>query len=93
MLATLSLITRAVDAGLLDLDQDTFLAPVTATVPMRFPMKGHVHAAVGTPMQDMFDVLDQATMAAPRSAEQGQGTRPHRDSGRSIGGHPPGNNK
>ncbi len=48
-MATLDLITEAIKAGLLDLDEDALLAPVTATMPMRFPLVGLVQADVGTP--------------------------------------------
>lgn len=57
VVATLNLIRQARAAGLIDLVDETFSEPVTAIVPMRFPLVGLVQAEVGTPMQDMFDAL------------------------------------
>ncbi len=74
VVATLNLISQAMEAGLLVVDEDAFSARVTATVPMRFPLVGFAQADVGTPMQEMFDALDQAIAATPRSAEEEPGT-------------------
>lgn len=76
VLATLNLISQAMEAGHLDVDEDAFLVRVSATVPMRFPLVALVQADVGTPTQDMFDALDAT---APRSAED----EPRTDSDRS----------
>jgi len=54
VVATLNLIRQAVEAGLLILQEEAFLAPVSATVPMRFPLVGYAQAEVGTPMQAML---------------------------------------
>lgn len=69
VVATLNLISQAMAAGLLVVDENAFLARVIATIPLRFPLVGLVHAEVGTPMQEMFDALNHATAVAPRSAE------------------------
>jgi hypothetical protein len=71
VVATLNLIRQAVEAGLLILQEEAFSGPVSATVPMRFPLVGYAQAEVGTPMQAMFDPLDQAA-AASRPAEEGR---------------------
>jgi len=46
----------------------------TGTTRARFPLVGFAQADVGTPMQEMFDALDQAIAATPRSAEEEPGT-------------------
>jgi hypothetical protein len=61
VVATLNLIRQARHACLLDeLADAVFSEPVTAKVPMSFPLVGFVQAEVGTPMRAMFDALDAA---------------------------------
>jgi hypothetical protein len=84
VVATLNLIRLAMDAGLLAVDEDAFSASVTATVPMQFPLVGYAQAAVGTPMQEMFDALERATAAAPEPAEEGPGRGLDRGTGAST---------
>lgn len=70
VVATLNLIRQARVGGLIDLAAETLSEPVTAKVPMRFPLVGFVQAEVGTPMQDMFDALDRAADPADGGQEQ-----------------------
>ncbi|NDL55883.1 hypothetical protein [Phytoactinopolyspora mesophila] len=71
VVATLNLIRQARTAELLLVKEETFSEPVTAKVPMRFPMVGFVQADIGTPTQVMFDALD-AVQAASTTATQAE---------------------
>ena len=70
VVATLNLIRQARVGGLIDLAAETLSEPVTAKVPMRFPLVGFAQAEVGTPMQDMFDALDRAANPADGGQEK-----------------------
>ncbi|WP_110241276.1 hypothetical protein [Nocardioides gilvus] len=60
VVATLNLIRQARTRGLIDLAPEALSEPVTAKVPMQFPLVGFVQADAGTPMQDMLDAIDRA---------------------------------
>ncbi|MBA2444232.1 MAG: hypothetical protein H0V49_02750 [Nocardioidaceae bacterium] len=79
VVATLNLIRQARDVGLLDIAEAAFSDPVTAKVPMRFPVVGFAQAEIGTSMQEMFDALDRANTAI---VEPASNTGPKASNGR-----------